>query len=564
MAGLKSMSNLYIYPKEGDVFDFLLKARKISIGRSSKNDIPLQDPFCSGTHAFFFPLEDGFALQDNNSKNGTFLNGKRIQKDKALKRGDEILVGSTRIVFDKEIASNVEITGAPSPTANIETIINVDDVLKKHDISTTIWETGRPPDFARVGLDNRYLSIIKKVSENLILHQPIDELLDHIMNLINNNLPMDRGVLMRKEGNPAQFISKVVRINNQRFKNQKIQVSQSIINRAIKKNSSLLISEVKDDSQLRKQPSVLGLKIKSAMCVPMYNNREITGLIYVDRISLKKRFRNEDLLILTLLANMAAVKIENALAQQKRIEGEISRKQLELARNFQRKFLPITNPVCEKFEMAGKNVPCYEVGGDYYDFIDIDEDRMAVTIADVSGKGFPAAIHMSGLRQSLHAQVSPSHNLKELIEKVNDLIHGTTESNTYITFFYGELNKNSGEFFYINAGHFPPIVINKKGQVKRLEACGFCLGMFPVVDYEVREMKLEIGDTALLFTDGITECRNKAGGEYTEERLIKGLRKNRRFSAERLCDKIFDEVNAFGEEAERIDDMTLVVVKRVC
>jgi pSer/pThr/pTyr-binding forkhead associated (FHA) protein len=162
MAGLNSMPNLYIYPKEGDVFDFLLKTRKISIGRSSKNDIPLQDPFCSGTHAFFFPFEEGFALHDNNSKNGTFLNGKRIRKDKALKRGDEILVGSTRIIFDKEIASNVEITGAPSPTANIETIINVDDVLKKHDISTTIWETGRPPDIERVGLDNRYLTIMKK------------------------------------------------------------------------------------------------------------------------------------------------------------------------------------------------------------------------------------------------------------------------------------------------------------------------------------------------------------------------------------------------------------------
>jgi serine phosphatase RsbU (regulator of sigma subunit) len=340
-------------------------------------------------------------------------------------------------------------------------------------------------------------------------------------------------------------------------------VSQSIIDRALEKQASLLIPEVQDDSQLKDQPSVLELKIKSAMCVPMYNNKEITGLIYVDRISMKKRFRNDDLTILTLLANMAAIKIENAQVQQQIIEAEIKRKQLEMARNEQRNFLPRKNPECEKFEIAGKNISCYEVGGDYYDFIDIDEDRMAVTIADVSGKGFRAAIHMSGLRQSLHAKVSPSQSLKELAEKVNELIHGTTDTNTYITFFYGELNMTSGEFPYINAGHFPPIVMNKKGQVRRLGACGFCLGMFPVAEYEVKEMRLEVGDIALLYTDGITECRDEAGEEYGEERLIEILKKGRKLSAEKLCDKIFDEVDAFGDGTEQMDDMTLVVVKRV-
>ena len=557
------MPNLYIYPKEGEPFEFLLTTRKISIGRSSKNDIPLLDPFCSGLHAFFYPREDGCALQDNSSKNGTFVNGKQIQAEAALNKGDEILVGTTRIAFDKEISSNVEITDAPSPTANINTIMNVDDVLKKHDISTTIGETFRPTDIEKIKLGHRSAEIFNEVSKALILHLPVDELLEHIMDLINKNIPMDRGILMRKEGNPLQFISKVVRINNRRLKNQKIQVSQSIINIAIDKHSSLLISEVQEDSRLKKQDSILKMDIKSAMCVPLYNNKEIIGLIYADRISLKKRFRDEDLELLTLLANLAAIKIENAEAEEIRKKDEIKREQLELARDFQRNFLPKKNPKCERFEIHGKNVPCYEVGGDYYDFIDIDEDRIAVTIADVSGKGSPAAMHMTALRQSLHAKVGPKYDEKEMAEKLNDLVYGTTELNTYITFFYGELNKKTGEIPYINAGHFPPIVMDKKGHITRLESCGFCLGMFPVVNYEVRKLRLEIGDTALLFTDGITECRNKADEEYTEERLIGVLRKNRKLSSEKLCDKIFDEVNTYAEETEQMDDMTLVIVKRV-
>ena len=150
------------------------------------------------------------------------------------------------------------------------------------------------------------------------------------------------------------------------------------------------------------------------------------------------------------------------------------------------------------------------MGGDYYDFIDIDEDRIGVTIADVSGKGVSSALIMAQLRASLHTQVSPTYDINEMAAKLNTLVHSSTASNVFITFFYGELNKKTGEFSYINAGHTPPILLNKKGDVMRLDTCGFCLGMFPTAEYEVRTISLEKGDTTLFFTDGFTECRNKA------------------------------------------------------
>lgn len=557
------MPKLYIYPKEGDAFEFPLPLHKISIGRSSDNDIPLPDPFCSGHHAFFYPVDQGYAVRNNNSKNGTFVNGKRIPAELELTKGDEILVGTTRLIFDKEISSNVELTDAPSPSANVNTIMNLDDVLKKHDISTTIRAAARPIDIEQIRLEHRSLAVINEVNKALLLHKPLSELLDHIMDLISENLPMDRGILMLKQGNPSQLIPKVIRINNERLKNQKIQVSQSIINIAINKHSSLLISDVQEDSRFRAQESILKMNIKSAMCVPLYDNKEIIGLIYTDRISLMKQFTDEDLELLTLLSNLAAVKIENSRRIETEKEKEQMEKQLELAAHVQRDFLPKRNPELKQFEITGANVPCYQVGGDYYDFINIDDERIGVTIADVSGKGVSSALIMAQLRASLHTQVSPLYDIKEMAAKLNILVHSSTASNVFITFFYGELNKKTGEFSYINAGHTPPMLLDRKGQIIRLDSCGFCLGMFPTADYEVRTISLEKGDTALFFTDGFTECRNKHNEEFNEERLGKLLKKHHKLASQQMLEKIYDEVNSYTSETEQMDDMTLVIVKRI-
>ena len=222
---------------------------------------------------------------------------------------------------------------------------------------------------------------------------------------------------MLKLGNPSQLIPKVIRINNERLKNQKIQVSQSIINMSINKHSSLLISDVQEDSRFKAQDSILKMNIKSAMCVPLYDNKEIIGIIYTDRISLMKPFSDEDLELLTLLSNLAAVKIENSKHIEQEKERNQMEKQLELAAQVQRDFLPKQNPECKQFEISGANIPCYQVGGDYYDFIDIDDDRIGVTIADVSGKGVSSALIMAQLRASLHTQVSPAYDITEMAAK---------------------------------------------------------------------------------------------------------------------------------------------------
>jgi len=557
------MPRLFIYPKKGETFWHNLKPERISIGRSEDNELPLPDPFSSGHHALIYPSDGKFVLRDNGSKNGTFLNGKKTQGEVELKKGDEILIGSTRIIFDKELSSNVEMTEVVSPGRNINTILHLREILKKEDIETTLQGITSPSDLMKIKSDYKSLAVLNEVSKALVLHQPLKELLERVMELISEYMPMDRGVLMINEGNPPQLIPKVIRINNKSLAQKKIQMSQSIISLVLDKHSSVLTTDALADPRFMMKDSVIKSNIHSAMCVPLWNNKEIIGVIYSDRISLVDQFSQDDLRLLTLLSNLAAVKIENARLIEKAIEQEKMEKELALAARIQKDFLPKENPVCEKFDIAGTNIPCYQVGGDYYDFITIDPRRLGVIVADVSGKGISASLLMASLRAALYSEVHPKFGLAEMAAKLNDFVHRSSAVNMFITFFFCELDMNTGQFRYINAGHNPPLLIKKSGKVERLGSCGFCLGMFPSVPYEVKEASFSVGDSAVFYTDGITESRNKDNQEYGEERLINFLKKNVKLPASMIVEKICQEQTAFSTGVPPLDDMTFIVVKRV-
>ena len=287
------------------------------------------------------------------------------------------------------------------------------------------------------------------------------------------------------------------------------------------------------------------------------------GVIYSDRIHLLEPFSDEDLRLLTLIANLAAVKIEDCRKRKKEEEAEKIRKQLELVAQIQRDFLPAESPEFEGFDIAGHNVPTYQVGGDYYDFIPLGSNRLGMTIADVSGKGPPAAFHMVSFRTRLEVEAVPGYDIQKMTAQLNDFVHRKTDTTRFISFFFCELDNLTGALKYVNAGHNPPIILRKKGNIERLESCGMCLGMFPSQKYEAGLSTLEKGDIAVLFTDGITECRNEDNREFDEQRFINLIKKNSKCSAKGLLDRIFKELDLFTKGTEQMDDMTLVIIKRV-
>ncbi len=241
----------------------------------------------------------------------------------------------------------------------------------------------------------------------------------------------------------------------------------------------------------------------------------------------------------------------------KRIEKDIER-----AAAIQRDLLPKENPSFEGFDITGLNIPCYQVGGDYYDFIPIDTDKLGVVIADVSGKGISASLLMASLRAALLTEIHPHYDIREMASRLNDFVFKSSPINSFITFFFCDIHRKTGELRYINAGHTPPLVIESSGQFSNLESSGFALGMFPHARFEPESINLKSDEIAVLFTDGIPEGRNKEQDEYTEERLRKLVQSHGNLSVSQLSEKILEDVGTFAAGTEQTDDITLVLIKR--
>ncbi|MGE5742177.1 MAG: FHA domain-containing protein, partial [Candidatus Aminicenantes bacterium RBG_16_66_30] len=192
------MANLYIYPKSGEPSSVPLAGQRVTIGRASTNDIVLSDQFSSGCHAVVVPTERGYALVDQGSKNGTFVNGRRVSGEIDLARGDEILIGSTKFYFDRDYQPPVETVEGTTFTHSSNTIIQVKDLLKKKPPATgvIVKTPGGGLDLERFQQDQKMIAVVAEVSQALIYHLPLDKLLHHVMDVLIQHLPMDRGVLM--------------------------------------------------------------------------------------------------------------------------------------------------------------------------------------------------------------------------------------------------------------------------------------------------------------------------------------------------------------------------------
>ncbi len=254
---------------------------------------------------------------------------------------------------------------------------------------------------------------------------------------------------------------------------------------------------------------------------------------------------------------------EEAVARE-RLERELG-----LAREIQQRLLPHHMPEVPGFEVAGLSLPSRQVGGDYFDFIDLEEGQMGIAVADVSGKGIPAAMLMSNLQASLQGQLIHSNRAAEIVERMNELLVRATEPHMFATFFCGILDRTNARFTYTNAGHNPPMLCSADGSCRELQAGGLILGMLPMQSYGQEEVTLAPGDVIALFTDGITEAASTEVPEpaeeeqFGEERLLEIVQANRHKSAGEIKDAVMRSVADFTHGVSQSDDITLVVIKRV-
>ena len=301
-------------------------------------------------------------------------------------------------------------------------------------------------------------------------------------------------------------------------------------------------------------------RTNSEMVAPIISNNEVIGVFDLESDELNA-YSNDDLEVLMLLASQVAIIIEKVMLHEQLIEKQRLETQLEVARQVQLELLPARDPQLEGFDISAYNFPTEEVSGDYYDWVRIFDDQIGVVIADVSGKGVPAALLMAFLRASLRAATHIGYAPHISMSKVNYLLWESIERNQFVTAFYGVLDATNRTLAYSNAGHNPPLLMDADGTPHFDERGGVPLGMFRDTRYYEYYETVKPGQLLVLYTDGVTEAMNSNGEEYGKNRLVEAVRQSRALSSREIIDYIHRDLIAWTEGRGAHDDVTVFVIK---
>lgn len=535
------MPELSILTPDGKTTPVKLTGERIALGRSAANDLAFpEDNGLSRQHLVFERDSDGWRVLDVGSKNGTTVNGRRIDCPTRLNSGDQILAGHLTVVFDahgRKFDRTVVVFDGREERARSSTFATN---------LTRAVTSGRPVAASR-------MDALVRAGQELAGHRPLEELFTLILDLAVDSVKAERGVLLVLEGD--ELVPRAARGENFR-------ISSGVRDRVLNQKDSILVNDVPSHESFKAMHSLVHQQVRMLMAAPLQTKDNVIGLIYVDSPSLVQEFTADDLSLLTVLANVAAIRIEHARLIEVEQAKRILAKDLEQAALIQQGLLPTCAPKLPGIELAGHNAACRTVGGDYYDFLAYADGRVAIVLGDVSGKAMPAALLMTSLQARVRVLAEEPPDVAEMMTRLNRATAANLPSNRFISFFFSVLDPRTGELVYANAGHFPPLIARSDGSIERLEGGGLLLGILPSVNYEAYRAFLHPGEVLLLYSDGVTEATNPAGEEFEEERLEQTLLKNREKSPQDIVAAINEAVEAFAAGAPVADDLTLVVVKR--
>jgi len=274
-------------------------------------------------------------------------------------------------------------------------------------------------------------------------------------------------------------------------------------------------------------------------------------------------FNDLDTLLLQAVSRQLRASIENEYLLDQSLEKERIEKEINLAAAIQQKIIPKELPKIDGYQVAGINIPSREVGGDYFDCIDIGQGKYALIMADVAGKGISAALLVSTLNAALYSYLEFNLNLTELADKLNKLIYKSSPPDKYITFFIAVLDSKSGKLDIVNAGHNPALLLREDGSFEQIEAGGIGLGMLDLgISYSGQSLSINPGDKLFLYTDGIPEAMNLTEEEYSDKRMIDFFKKHSDQIPQEFIQSLVEDVRDYVGEAEQSDDITSLILKR--
>lgn len=407
------------------------------------------------------------------------------------------------------------------------------------------------------------LDITKKISRSLDLQ----EVLNLVMDTLDSLIPYDAAGIfvlqcvdpdLGSEGEePCEFKSEAVRgYDIDELSDLHLKLGEGFIGSVALSGAPVISPDVRND------PIYINARdqTRSEMVAPIISNDEVIGVFDLESDELNA-YSADDLEVLMLLASQVAIIIEKVMLHDELIEKKRLQGQLEVARQVQLELLPPTDPQLAGYDISAYNFPTEEVSGDYYDWVKIYDDEIGIVIADVSGKGVPAAILMAFLRASLRGATHTGYATNISMAKVNYLLWESIERNQFVTAFHGILDASNRTLSYSNAGHNPPLLISATGEIQFIEHGEQPLGMFPETRYHQYHLLLEPGDVLVLYTDGATEAQNPGGEEFGRERLVQAVKENYGQPAREMIASLELAVLEWTAHAGASDDVTFFVIK---
>ena len=530
------------------------------LGRHPNCDIVLEVGAVSRQHARIIKDESGYCLEDLNSRNGTFLNDQRVMGRQPLRHGDRLRMCDLLFEFrDLAAGESLDEEGATRAAwVEDEAVLrSASTVMSKLDVSS-----GAAGVRLRVNPEAKLRALLE-ISQNLGQAISPDEVLAKILkSLFNVFLQADRGFVVLKDPRTGRLVPRVV--HSRRPDGGEVRMSKTIIQAVMESKQAILSADAATDSRFDLSQSIADFPIHSMMCAPLItSDGSVLGAIQIDTSDRKLRFTPEDLEVLAAAAGQAAVALENALLHEASLREEVLRRELSLAHKVQQGFLPSSPPRLEGYHFFDLYDPAHEVGGDYFDYITLPANRLAITLGDVSGKGIAAALLMAKLSAEIRYCLASETSPTEALAKLNRAFCVSRWEDRFITLLLAVLDPIAHRLTFVNAGHFPGFLRRADGSVVAVgeKIAGPPLGIDSATGYAAETVAVQEGDLLLLYTDGLPDAMNGREEFFGQDRILEILAKAPA-CAEEAGKILMAEVQKFTGHHEQMDDICIVLMNR--
>jgi len=407
------------------------------------------------------------------------------------------------------------------------------------------------------------VSILNEIAIAISSTLSLDRILDLVVQKCLKHMKVEQGAVLlldeKKEDKPFQTM---IRGWDTSSHNLPYRLDAQLTGWMLKNRQPLITNDFAGDKRFHTKAGET-MPIQSLLCVPLLLKGHMIGLVTLFNKKAAEGFSSEDQRLLSIIAAQSAQIIENARLLREEQELIKMQEELRLAFEIQTNLLPEKPPQVKGYDIYGKSIPAKEVGGDYFDFIEVNNKQLIFCLGDVSGKGMPAALLMANLQATIRGQTLLDPSTTRCLDHANKLLFHNTSPEKFATLFYGCLDFDNHQLSYSNAGHNYPYLFSDHQDPIQLKEGGVILGCMESSAFEEDKVPFGAGDVLLIYSDGITEAVNNQDQEFGEDRLSEVVKKNQQRSAKELIDTIINSVEQHTGDFPQSDDMTLLVIKRV-